>query len=67
MKQTKTKNKKEKAICKNCKRKYDFPSKIDVINCACGAQVFRPVKKKSPRPSAKKKSVKPAAKKGKKK
>ena len=50
MKKTKTKNKKEKGICKGCKREYDFPSKVTVINCACGAQVFKPEKKKISKP-----------------
>ncbi len=63
----KTKNKKEKAICNGCGIKFDFPSKVSVINCACGAQVFKPAKKKSPNPSTKKKSTKPVAKKRKKK
>ena len=50
----KTKNKKEKAICKNCEREYDFPSKVTVINCVCGAKVFKPAKKKNNKPVAKK-------------
>ena len=51
---SKTKNKKEKVICDKCGIKYDFPSKVSVINCACGAQVFKPAKKKSTKPVAKK-------------